>query len=234
MVQTAITQVIRSLDDIEKTFGAVRSTDRNFFTEWRTELPNLSETELTALDLLRDRFRYQRKMGPVAEGAVNAIVISPLLALAGFYDAPFHLRSEASVSVSVTIETDIETDDEFGEQASETLRGRMDFLVLQDRFWQVVIESKETSFDIEMGIPQLLTYMMGAPSIQRSLFGMVSNGNHFMFVKLQRFPGRDSTAKIEYGFSNTFSMLSDQNQMQDVLQILKRIGSIVALNSDSG
>jgi hypothetical protein len=225
MVQTAITQVIRSLEDIEKTFGSIQSTDRNFFTEWRMELPSLSETELPALDLLRDRFRYQRKIGPVAEGAVNAIVISPLLALAGFYDAPFHLRSEASVSVNVTIETD----DESGEQPSETLRSRMDFLVLQDRFWQVVIESKETTFDIEMGVPQLLTYMMGTPSIQRSLFGMVSNGNHFMFVKLQRFPSRGSTAKIEYGFSNTFSMLSDQNQMQDVLQILKRIGSIVAL-----
>jgi hypothetical protein len=64
--------------------------------------------------------------------------------------------------------------------------------------------------------------MMGAPSLQRSLFGMVSNGNHFMFVKLQRAP------QIEYGFSNTFSMLSDQNQIQAVLQILRRIGGIVA------
>jgi hypothetical protein len=82
---------------------------------------------------------------------------------------------------------------------------------LQDQFWQVVIESQETTFDIEMGIPQLLTYMLGAPSIQRSLFGMVSNGNHFMFVKLQRFPVREAlpTPQIEYGFSNTFSMLSD-------------------------
>jgi predicted type IV restriction endonuclease len=209
---------LRSLDDLEKNFGAVRSNDRDFFTEWRTELPSLSETDVLALDLLQGRFRYQRKTGPVAEGAVNAIVISPLLALAGFYDAPFHLRSEASVSVNVTIETP----DEAGEFQAETLRGRMDFLVLQDQFWQVVIESKETSFDIEMGIPQLLTYMMGGPSIQRSLFGMVSNGNHFMFVKLQREP------QIEYSFSNTFSMLSDQNQMQEVLQILKRIGAIVA------
>lgn len=34
---------------------------------------------------------------------------------------------------------------------------------------------------------------------------------------------------VEYSFSNTFSMLSDQNQLQDVLQILKRIGAIVSL-----
>ncbi len=219
MVQTAVTQVIRSLQDVEKMFGACRSLDSNFFTEWRTELPTLSETDLAALDLLRDRFRYQRKTGPVAEGAVNAIVISPLMALAGFYDAPFQLRSEASVSISVTIDTD----DEASELPSATLRGRMDFLVLQDQFWQVVIESKETTFDIEMGIPQVLTYMMSAPAIQRTVFGLVTNGNHFMFVKFQRSP------QIEYSFSNTFSMLSDQNQLQDVLQILRRIGSIVSL-----
>jgi type I site-specific restriction endonuclease len=223
MVQTAVTPVIRSLEDIEKIFGASRSIDRTLFPEWRTDLPILSETEVPALDLLRDRFRYQRKMGPVAEGAVNAIVISPLLALAGFYDAPFQLRSEASVTITVTIVTDDDVNDDADECSSETLRGRMDFLVLHHQFWQVVIESKETTFDIEMGIPQALAYMMAAPARQRILFGMVTNGNHFMFIKLQRSP------KIEYSFSNTFSMLSDQNQLQDVLQILKRIGSIVAL-----
>jgi hypothetical protein len=225
MVQSAITWVIRSLEDVETSFGAVQSSDRNFFTEWRTDLPSLSETEVLALDLLQGRFRYQRKTGPVAEGAVNAIVISPLLALAGFYDAPFHLRSEASVEVEVRCEMDDESD----ECQSETLRGRIDFLVLQDQFWQVVIESKETTFDLEMGIPQLLTYMMAAPLRQTVLFGMVTNGNHFMFVKLRRFPVQEAlpTPQAEYSFSNTFSMLSDQNQIQDVLRILKRIGAIV-------
>ncbi len=221
MVQTAITRVIQSLEDVERYFGAVRSTDRDFFLEWRSRLPPLSDSEKPTLDLIRDRFRYQRKTGPVAEGAVNAIVISPLLALAGFYDAPFHLRSEASIAVKTTIEVE----DVTGELQPEILRGRMDFLVFQDQFWQAVIESKETTFDIEMGIPQILTYMIGAPLTQNAIFGMVTNGNHFMFVKLQRSP------KVEYSFSNTFSMLSDLNQLHDVLQILKRIGTIALQNS---
>ena len=93
---------------------------------------------------------------------------------------------------------------------------------MQDQFWQAVIGSKETTSDIEMGVPQILTYMMGAPSTQKWMFGMVTNGNHFMFIKLQRSP------KPEYNFSNTFSLLSDLNQLYDVLQILKRIG-IIAL-----
>ena len=216
MVQTAVTQVIQSLESVERDLAATRSTDSEFFLEWRTQLPTLKESEGPALDLIRDRFRYQRKAGSVAEGAVNAIVISPLLALAGFYDSPFHLRSEASVSIKTTIEAE----DETGALQPETLRGRIDFLVLQDQFWQAVIESKETTFDIEIGVPHILTYMMGAPSTQKCIFGMVTNGNHFMFIKLQRSP------KPEYSFSNTFSLLSDLNQLCDVLQILKRIGTI--------
>ena len=216
MVQTAVTQVIQSLESVERDLAATRSTDPEFFQEWRTQLPPFKESDEPALDLIRDRFRYQRKAGNVAEGAVNAIVISPLLALAGFYDSPFHLRSEASVSIKTTIEVE----DETGALQPETLRGRIDFLVLQDQFWQAVIESKETTFDIEMGVPQILTYMMGAPSTQKCIFGMVTNGNHFMFIKLQRSP------KPEYSFSNTFSLLSDLNQLCDVLQILKRIGTI--------
>ena len=209
-------RVIQSLEDLERYLGATRSRDLDFFMEWRSQLPPLNDGERPALDLIRDRFRYQRKTGSVAEGAVNAIVISPLLALAGFYDSPFHLRSDASFSVKTTIEVE----DETGALQPEILRGRIDFLVLQDQFWQAVIESKETTFDIEMGIPQILTYMMGAPSIQKFVFGMVTNGNHFMFIKLQRSP------KSEYSFSNTFSMLSDLNQLYDVLQILKWIGTI--------
>jgi hypothetical protein len=49
----------------------------------------------------------------------------------------------------------------------------------------------------------------------------VTNGTHFIFVKLQR------QESIEYSFSNTFSMLSDTNQLDDVLQILRRIGAII-------
>jgi hypothetical protein len=63
--------------------------------------------------------------------------------------------------------------------------------------------------------------MMGAPSQQPTAFGMVTNGNHFVFVKLQR--GQSN----QYGFSDTFSMLPSVTPIGDVLRILKRIGAIV-------
>jgi hypothetical protein len=212
MVQTAVTKVIQSLDDFEQQFVASRLDDEYFFSEWPTDLPPLSQAEINDLTKIRDQFLYQRKSGPLTEGTVNAIVVSRLLELAGFYDPPFRLRSEHSVKLEVTALVD---------DAPRVLRGRIDFLVIQNQFWQAVIESKETTFDVEMGIPQLLAYMMAAPSQQQTVFGMVTNGNHFLFVKLKR------QKTSQYSFSNTFSMLPSVMPIGDVLAFLKKIGSIV-------
>jgi hypothetical protein len=56
------------------------------------------------------------------------------------------------------------------------------------------------------------------PSPQPLVFGMVTNGNHFMFIKLQR------GTVMEYDFSDSFSLLSRQNCLYPVLQILKGMG----------
>lgn len=46
------------------------------FTEWQMQRSDLSDFERSQLDQVRQRFRYQREMGQVAEGTVNAIVVS--------------------------------------------------------------------------------------------------------------------------------------------------------------
>jgi predicted type IV restriction endonuclease len=143
----------------------------------------------------------------VAEGAVNAIIVSCLLEMAGFYDPPFRLRSE----VSVELETSVD---------NQTLRGRIDFLVIQERFWRAVIESKETEFDVEVGIPQTLAYMMANPAQSDPLFAMVTNGNSFIFLKVSR------GEQCEYDFSETHTLLPRANRLCEVLQILKGIARI--------
>ncbi|NJM75359.1 MAG: type I restriction endonuclease subunit R [Acaryochloridaceae cyanobacterium RU_4_10] len=208
MVQTAVTQVVKTLNDVHQRFGLRRSHDDQFFTEWFANLPSLGEIERETLDRIRQRFRYHREAGQVTEGAVNAIVVSRLLEMAGFYDPPFRLRSEVSV--------DIETVDE-----NETLRGRIDFLVIQEQFWRAVIESKETEFDVEVGIPQILAYMMANPIWDKPLYGLVTNGNSFIFLKVRQ------GESPEYDFSETYSLLSRTNRLYEVLQILKGIGQIV-------
>jgi hypothetical protein len=207
MPQTAITQVIKTLNHVHQKFGLQRATDNQFFTEWFEGLPQLTALEQETLDVIRQRFRYHREEGQVTEGAVNAIVVSRLMELAGFYDPPFRLRSELPVEITTTVE-------------NENLRGRIDFLVVQERFWRVIIESKETEFDIEVGIPQTLAYAISSSAEASPLFGMVTNGNSFIFIKI------DPQNKT-YDFSETYSMLSRTNHLYyDVLQILKAIATI--------
>jgi hypothetical protein len=207
MVQ-AITKIVRSLADVRQQFGLSRSIADNFFPEWQANLPELTATEVSTLDQIRQRFRYQREMGQVSEGGVNAILVSRLLELAGFYDPPFRLRSEQSIEVTTVNNSDL------------VLRGRIDFLVVQDQFWQAVIESKETEFDVEVGVPQILAYMMGSAISQSHVFGMVTNGNHYLFIKLQKSP------ELAYEFSDTFSLLSRNNCLYEVLKILKHISQL--------
>jgi predicted type IV restriction endonuclease len=208
MVPKAVTQVVKTLNDVHERFGLRRSPNDQFFMEWYTNLPPLNALEQETLDRIRQRFRYHREAGQVTEGAVNAIVVSRLLEMAGFYDPPFRLRSEVTV--------DIETIDQ-----DETLRGQIDFLVIQGQLWRAVIESKETEFDVEVGIPQILAYMMANPNRDKPLFGMVTNGNSFIFLKVRL--GENP----EYDFSETYSLLSRTNRLYEVLQILKGIGQVV-------
>jgi hypothetical protein len=45
MVGTAVTEVIQSLDDLERCFGVQRATVDDFFLEWQQDLPALNSIE---------------------------------------------------------------------------------------------------------------------------------------------------------------------------------------------
>jgi len=57
----------------------------------------------------------------MSEEVVKLVVLSPLLKMAGFYSPPFRMRTEAPVQIAL--------------EESKVLRGRIDVLVLQNRFW---------------------------------------------------------------------------------------------------
>jgi hypothetical protein len=207
MVQTAITKVVHTLEQAETLLNLSRSVDPTFFTEWYQALPDLTEAEMARVDRIRSRYRYHRHIGHLAEGVVNLIVLSPLLELAGFYDPPFQLRAERSVTLDIaTVSPELE---------GQILQGRLDFLVVQDSLWLAVLESKGTDLNLEDGIPQALAYMFGSPQ-RNPIYGMVTNGGQFVFLKLER-----SFGVSQYDISSLFSHLPLQNQLYEVLQILK-------------
>ena len=93
-------------------------------------------------------------------------------------------------------------------------------LVLNDQFWVLVIESKRAEFSLKVGIPQALTYMLATPNRDRPLYGMVTNGSNFVFLKLVQ------QDKSYYARSKMLD-LEESNELHTVLQVLKRLADII-------
>ena len=74
-----------------------------------------------------------------------------------------------------------------------------------------------------MALPQALAYMM-ALNQGRPIFGLVTNGSHFIFIELVQ-------SGPQYDLSDDFSLHRRHNQLYDVLQILKCIGRLVPIHS---
>ncbi|BAB77137.1 type I restriction endonuclease (plasmid) [Anabaena sp. FACHB-709] len=203
----AIAEKITTLRQVEEKLGLTLSNDHQFFTEWMADLPVLSETEQTRLEQVRQNYLYQISYGNLLEETVKMVVLSPLLELAGFYQAPYRFQTEVSVEIEAQGDN------------QEILRGRIDVLVLQGRLWIVLIESKKTIFDLELAIPQTLAYMAVHPNPEQPLYGMITNGSSFFFVK---------TLGKQYGTSDLFATRSQYlNNLSGVLRILKHLGSII-------
>ncbi|MEB3230044.1 MAG: type I restriction endonuclease subunit R [Leptolyngbyaceae bacterium] len=209
MTTTAITKAITSLRDVRDRFNVTQTQAANFFAEWQFPLPDLSPSEQQTLAHLQHRYLYYLEQGDISEGTVNIIMVSPLLNALGLCDPPYRIRGEKWVEI--TVETD--TDD-----GTEILNGRMDAVVLQDHLWLVVVEGKRGGFNIFQALPQTLTYMMASPSPNQPVFGLVTNGYDYLFIKLL------CGTHPQYALSHNFTLLSDEaNNLTRVAQILKRL-----------
>lgn len=60
----------------------------------------------------------------------------------------------------------------------------MDVLVLLNQFWVVVLESTKTALSVWAALPQTMAYPMANPQPEQPSFGMVTNGDDILFVKL--------------------------------------------------
>lgn len=205
---TAITDAITTLAEAEQRFRLTKTEDEAFFPEWQVDLPVLAAVEQTALDDLRRRYLYQRSVGQLLEGTVTLLLASPLLTIAGFYDPPFRVRAEESVQLVLN-------------DGEEVLQGRIDVLVLLNRFWVVVLESKKTALSVWAALPQTLAYLMANPQPEQPGFGMVTNVDEILFVKLVQ---ADSQ---QYAVSRVFAPLAFRQELDNALQILKRISQVV-------
>jgi len=190
-----------TLHELEVNFSLEFVEKSNFFPEWYTSLPELTDQEHKLLDKVKAGYINLIKYPPMLENTVQMAIVAPLLYLADFYLPPFHIQSEVSISV-----TDIDED--------ITIEGKIDTLLLKDQLWVVVIESKRASFSIEAGLAQILSYMLANPNPNFLRYGLITNGGSFTFVKL-------AGKKPQYALSRIFELRNPGNDLYDVLRILK-------------
>ena len=192
-----------TLRDVIQKFGLVASQDRTFFSEWQQALPTLASSDEMALAEIEAEYFYLSQQ-PMAEGAVKMVVLSRLLSLAGFYRSPFTMTTEYTVKIQAI-------DD------GKTLRGVIDILVLHDKLWALLVESKRNTFSLEPALPQALTYMCGSPHPEYPTFGLISNGANSLLLKLE---GKTYAQSKEFSLRNV-------GDLPELLRVLKRIGAIV-------
>jgi predicted type IV restriction endonuclease len=196
-----------TLRELKQNFGIQISQDPAFFTEWLDGFTPLSEEDHHLLDRVKANFLELMEDPPMLENTVKMVVLAPLLDLAGFYHKPFRIETETAIALEMKDEGAI-------------IRGRIDVLVIKNQLWLLVIESKRSDFAVTRAIPQALAYMLSNSETAQPTFGMITNGNEFLFLK---------TSQNQYANSRLFSLVNPNNELYEVLQILKHLGSKICI-----
>ena len=196
-----------TLKELKQNFGLQMSQDPAFFTEWLEAFTPLSEEDRHLLDRVKANFLELMEDPPMLENTVKMVVLAPLLDLAGFYHKPFRIETETSVALEMKDEGII-------------IRGWIDVFVIKNGLWLLVIESKRSDFAVTRAIPQALAYMMSNSETVQPTFGMITNGNEFLFLK---------TSQNEYANSRLFSLVNPNNELYEILQVLKYLGSKICI-----
>ena len=204
MVQIISAQNV-TLHDLRTKFNLQYIQNNQFFREWQDNLPENNELEQQSLARIKSNFLNLIEYPPMLENAVKMVVLSPLLDLAGFYQRPFRISTEKQVEI-------------VSEDEGTIVKGKIDVLVLQEELWILVIEAKKAQFSLEPGIPQALAYMLDHFHPEKPIFGLVTNGSNFIFIKLIK------QSQPLYALSDEFT-LRRSNDLDSVLRVLKQLGN---------
>ena len=212
MTQTVQTQNI-NLRYLIDHFNLQWIRDQEFFREWQEDLPEITDLEKQLLDQVQEGYFNLLQNPPVLEDIVRMALVDPILFIGKFFLHPYHIRSEESIILEIP-DSDI------------LIKGRIDTLVLKEKLWVMVIESKRAEFSIEVGLAQLLAYLLASPNLDRPNYGLIVTGSDFVFVKLIQVENIP-----QYATSKVFATRNPGNELYDVLRILIRLSKIVRLES---
>ncbi|MEH2453053.1 type I restriction enzyme HsdR N-terminal domain-containing protein [Nostoc sp.] len=187
-------------------FGLQRADNEQFFSEWQHDLPELSDLEKESLNQVKAEYLHLSKYS-ILSPVVKMVVLSPLLRLAGFYQPPFYIALEEEVRI-------------FSEDKGTIVRGRIDTLVFHPPLWVLVIEAKGSDYSLVPAIPQALAYMLADATSAKPIFGFVTNGSEFRFIKLIK------AETSQYVLSDLFA-LDSRDDIQTVVKVLKHLAYLI-------
>jgi hypothetical protein len=203
MLETITTPKI-TLKELEKKFELKLVTDPDFFTEYRENLPAITELQKQLLDKLKTGYLRWVEHQNFPEKSLTKAVIAPLLFIGGFYNSPCDYKKEKK--------TDFLTKND-----GKMVDNNIDTLVLKNKVWVTAIECQETSFCLETGLPGILASMLANGDLKQPNFGMITTGASFIFLKLVH--GKSS----KYALFTEFSLANSDNDLYQVLSILKAL-----------
>lgn len=210
MVETVgITKAITNLNEAHDKLNLSQTADLQFFTEWFEDLPEITDSEKELLNRLKNQYLYYAADGEISENTINRIMVSPLLELIGLFDVPFKIRGEKYVKVEI-------------DNGDTVLEGFIDAVVVQNRLWVVVIEEKRFNVNVLQALPQTLAYMMANPNPEIPLFGVMTTGDDYIFIKLNQ-------QVRQYALSDKFTAISrdENNNLYRVVRVMKRITDLL-------
>jgi hypothetical protein len=194
-----------TLTQLRESFGLVPELDHQFFREWQDNVPELEAEARVALEEVNADFLHLSRYD-LLEPIVKMVVLSPILRLAGFYSDPFYVAAEKKVEL-------------LSEDGDLLVRGMVDLIVFHPKIWIVSVEAKRSYYSLEAAIPQALFYMLGQATEGQAVFGLVTNGREFQFLKLVK--GEVS----RYALSYTLSL----NRDGDLVQVVRSLRSLAHL-----
>ncbi|NEQ97426.1 MAG: type I restriction endonuclease subunit R [Cyanothece sp. SIO2G6] len=199
-----VTKAITNLTKAQSILKLQLTTQPNFFPEWVGPFPDLTLAEIEGCDRLRTRYQYYQAEGAITESTVNLIMVAPILEMLHLYDPPYLIRGEKYIKIEI-------------EDQDQILDGLIDILILQNQMWFILLETKRYGFSVMQALPQTLTYMMSSTGNSEIMYGLITTGEDYLFVKLNR-------QSREYDLSDKFTLSTRrENQLHNVIQILKHV-----------
>ncbi len=170
-----------SLEDVQRLLGFQEDYNDSFAS--LLSLERLTELEQQELLQIRNKFDRLLTTRQVDEGDVSFFVIAPLMHLSGFFRSHSILvNSEENIGEFITEDEGIKLTAKFD------IIFVNKFIEIKDKtyFLLLVVESKNCSISPTVGLPQLLTYAYESLQNQKSVWGLVSNGQYYQFVYIQQ------------------------------------------------